>query len=66
MLTLWLSEIMVQRTPLKDSPAGIMLYAAILYSGGTAGKLLRVLSHINVACIKKTFYLNQRKYLQPL
>ena len=43
-----------------------MLSAAILFSGGTAGKFLRVLSYMNVACItERTFYTHQKKYLQP-
>ena len=43
-----------------------MLSAAILYSGGTAGKFLRALSHMNVACITdRTYYIHQKKYLQP-
>ncbi|XP_065892097.1 THAP domain-containing protein 10-like [Dysidea avara] len=52
---------------IKDTPAGnIMLSAAILYSGGTAGKFFRALSHMNVACITdRTYYTHQKKYLQP-
>ena len=43
-----------------------MLSAAILYSGETAGKFLRALSHMNIASItERTYYIHQKKYLQP-
>ena len=42
---------------IKDTPAGnILLSAAILYSGETATKVLRVLSHMNIACITDRAY----------
>ena len=43
-----------------------MLSAAILFSGGAAGKFLRVLSYMNVAFItERVFYTHQKKYLKP-
>jgi len=53
----WLSQ-----HHIKDIPAGnIMLSAAILYSGGTATKFLRVLSHIKLhASPSKPFTLIKR------
>ena len=52
---------------IKDTPAGnILLSAAILFSGATPGKILRMLSHMKVACISdRTFYYHQSQYLQP-
>ena len=52
---------------IKDTPAGnILLSAAILFSGATPGKILRMLSHTKVACISdRTFYYHQSQYLQP-
>jgi len=52
---------------IKDTPAGnILLSAAILYSGETATKVLRVLSHMNIACITdRAYYIHQREYLEP-
>ena len=36
------------------------------FSGGTPGKILRVLSHMNIACFTaQTFYNHQRRYLDP-
>ena len=44
----------------------ILLSAAILYSGETATKVLRVLSHMNIACITdRAYYINQKEYLEP-
>ena len=44
---------------IKDIPAGnILLSAAILFSGATLGKVLRMLNHMKVACFTdRTFYL---------
>ena len=52
---------------IKDTPAGnILLSAAILFSGATPGKILRVLNHMKVACFTdRTFYYHQRRYLEP-
>ena len=52
---------------IKDTPAGnILLSAAILYSGETATKVLRVLSHMNIACITDRAYcIHQKEYLEP-
>ena len=43
---------------IKDTPAGnILLSAAILFSGATPGKVLRMLNHMKVACFTdRTFY----------
>ena len=59
---LWSSQPHIQ-----DTPAGnILLSSAILFSGGTPGKILRVLSHMNIACFTaRTFYNHQRRYLDP-
>ena len=36
---------------IKDTPAGnVLLSAAILFSGATPGKVIRMLSHMKVAC----------------
>ena len=47
---------------IRDTPAGnVLLSAAILFSGATPGKVLRMLSHLNVACFTdKTFYCHQK------
>ena len=52
---------------IKDTPAGnLLLSAAILYSGETATKVLRVLSHMNIACITdRTYYNHQKEFLEP-
>lgn len=52
---------------IKDTPAGnILLSASILYSGATPGKVLRLMSHMRVACISnRTFYSHQTQYLEP-
>ena len=52
---------------IKNTPAGnILLSASILYSGATPGKVLRLLSHMRVACISpRTFYSHQSRYLEP-
>lgn len=52
---------------IKDTPAGnILLSAAIVFSGATPGKTLRLLSHMQVACFsERTFYFHQNKYLAP-
>lgn len=58
----WLSQ-----PRIKDTPAGnLLLSSAILFSGGTPGKILRVLNHMKVACFtERTFYSHQRRYLEP-
>ena len=47
---------------IKDTPAGnVLLSAAILFSGATPGKVLRMLSHMKVACFTdRTFYYHQK------
>ena len=52
---------------IKDTPAGnILLSAAILFSGATPGKVLRMLNHMKVPCFTdRTFYYHQKRYLQP-
>ena len=52
---------------IHDTPAGnILLSSAILFCGGTAGKIIRVLNHMNIACFtERTFYNHQRRYLDP-
>ena len=52
---------------IKDTPAGnVLLSAAILFSGATPGKVIRMLSHMKVACFTdRTFYYHQKRYLQP-
>lgn len=52
---------------IKGTPAGnILLSASILYSGATPGKVLRLMSHMRVACISnRTFYYHQHRYLEP-
>ena len=52
---------------IKDTPAGnVLLSAAILFSGATPGKVIRMLSHMKVACFtNRTFYYHQKQYLQP-
>ncbi|XP_065895298.1 uncharacterized protein [Dysidea avara] len=52
---------------IKDTPSGNnLLSAAILYSGETATKVLRVLSHMNIACITdRAYYIHQKEYLEP-
>ena len=48
-------------------PAGnILLSAAILFSGATPGKVLRLLDHMQVASISdRTFYRHQNRFLEP-
>jgi len=50
---------------IRDIPAGnILLSAAILFSG--PGKVLRMLDHIQVACISdRRFYHHQSRFLEP-
>ena len=52
---------------IKNTPAGnILLSASILYSGATFTKVLRLMSHMRVACVSdRTFYYHQRRYLKP-
>ena len=52
---------------IKDVPAGnILLSAAILFSGSTPTKSLRLLKCLEMACIaERTFYYHQTKYLAP-
>ena len=52
---------------IRDMPAGnILLSAAILFSGATPGKVLRLLNHMQVACISdRTFYHHQNRFLEP-
>ena len=52
---------------IRDTPAGnVLLLAGILFSGATQGKVLRMLSHLKVACFTdRTFYYHQKRYLQP-
>ena len=52
---------------IRDIPAGnILLSAAILFSGATPGKVLRLLNHMQVACISdRTFYRHQARFLEP-
>jgi len=52
---------------IRDIPAGnILLSAAILFSGATPGKVLRMLNHMQVACISdRTFYRHQSRFLEP-
>ena len=52
---------------IRDTPDGnILLSASILYSGATPGKVLRMMSHMQVACISdRTFYYHQNQYLEP-
>lgn len=51
-----------------DTPAGnILLSAAILFSGATPTKVLRVLSHMSVATIStRTYFRHQQVILQPV
>ena len=51
----------------KDTPAGnLLLSAAILFSGSTPAKVLRMLKHLNMASIKeRRYYVHQQKYLEP-
>ena len=52
---------------IKDTPAGNILFSAsILYNRATPGQVLRLMSHMQVACISnQTFYLHQHQYLEP-
>ena len=52
---------------IKDVPGGnILLSGAILFSGATPGKVLRMLNHMQVACISdRTFYRHQSRFLEP-
>ena len=56
----WTSQLRI-----KDTPAGsILLSASILDSGSTSGTVLRLISHMRVACISnRTFYCHQQQYL---
>ena len=58
----WMSQ-----PSIRDIPAGnILLSAAILFSGATPGKVLRMLNHMQVACISdRTFYRHQSRFLEP-
>ena len=58
----WMSQPFI-----KDVPAGnILLSGAILFSGATPGKVLRMLNHMQVACISdRTFYRHQSRFLEP-
>ena len=51
----------------RNIPAGnILLSAAILFSGATPGKVLRLLNHMQVACISDiTYYCHQSRFLEP-
>ncbi|XP_065882366.1 uncharacterized protein [Dysidea avara] len=57
---IWMSQPMI-----KDTPAGnVMLSAAILFSGSTPGKILRLMNEMRIACIcDSTFYNHQTAYL---
>ena len=59
---MWMSQPYI-----RDIPAGnVLLSAAILFSGATPGKALRLLNHMQVACISdRTFYRHQNRYLEP-
>ena len=59
---MWMSQPFI-----RDVPAGnILLSAAILFTGATPGKVLRLLQHIKVACISdRTFYRHQSRFLEP-
>ena len=59
---IWMSQPMI-----KDTLAGnVMLSAAILFSGSTPGKILRILNEMQIACIcDSTFYNHQKAYLYP-
>ena len=58
----WMSQ-----PSIRNIPAGnILLSAAILFSGATPGKVLRLLNHMQVACISdRTYYRHQRRFLEP-
>ena len=59
---MWMSQPFI-----RDIPAGnLLLSAAILFTGATPGKVLRLLQHIKVACISdRTFYHHQSRFLEP-
>ena len=59
---IWMSQ-----PSIRDVPAGnILLSAGILFAGATPGKILRLLNHIQVACIsERTFYRHQSRFLEP-
>ena len=59
---IWMSQPMI-----KDTPAGnVMVSAAILFSGSTPGKILRLMNEMRIACIcDSTFYNHQTAYLYP-
>ena len=52
---------------IRNIPAGnILLSAANLFSGTTPEKVLRLLNHMQVACISdRTFYCHQSRFLEP-
>ena len=52
---------------MKDIPAGnILLSSAILFSGATPGKALRMLNHMQLACISdRIFYRHHSRFLEP-
>ena len=51
---------------IKDTPAGnILLLAAILSSGATLQKILRVLNYMVACFTERTFYHHQKRYLEP-
>ena len=52
---------------LDNTPAGnILLSAAILFTGTTPAKTLRLLKTYGCACINnRTYFIHQKKYLQP-
>ena len=52
---------------IRDMPAGnILLSSVILFSGATPRKVLRLLNHMQVACISdRTFYCHQNRFLEP-
>ena len=64
---LWPQKDMDESTMIKDTPAGnVMLSAAILFSGSTPGKILRLMNEMRIACIcDSTFYNHQTAYLYP-
>ena len=52
---------------IRDTPAGnLLLSASILFSGATPAKVLHLLDHLKMACIKdRTFFDHQKFYLLP-
>ena len=57
----WMSQ-----PSIRNKPAGnILLSAAIPFSGATPGKVLRLLNHMQVACISdRTYYRHQSRFLE--